>query len=386
MGANFEILVENIEQEEYGYMFTLLVSNSKKQEEYKIYASNKDLLLKEPNPTQQTLEKFATTEMRLWIEKSDRSFPKDKVMNLMNLGKIPTKNKLVVEPKDIKVSDLIRTNVTIAAPLFEWAKAKAQNEDTSFSDLVSRGLLKLKVSDKEIEAWFKKKGTYFREKHGDYGSFEVLHYLPNNYTEFSTEALKSTLQRSQLRRTGWPIGLYLEVGENRPQPTEDGIKAEYADTPSLSLDYWYAKNKAEFYFSRNLESDSGHSDVKHGTVLYFDTLVWRVAESIEHCLAYYKNLDINQSEKVKLRISLYGLSERSLSAWNVGRAFTPRRYVCSSDKSSWETEVSLRELENHLDEIINESVKKLLVMFDFFVLNKEVVFDILNREYRKSSM
>ena len=64
------------------------------------------------------------------------------------------------------------------------------------------------------------------------------------------------------------------------------------------------------------------------------------------------------------------------------RAFTLRHYVCGSDKSSWEIETSLVELKNGMDEVIYDAAKKLLVMFDFFVPNKEVVFDILNGEYQ----
>ncbi len=44
------------------------------------------------------------------------------------------------------------------------------------------------------------------------------------------------------------------------------------------------------------------------------------------------------------------------------------------------------ELSQNIDELVYDATKKLLVMFDFFVPNKDVVMDVLNREYRKSSM
>ena len=298
----------------------------------------------------------------------------------MSGGKVPTNDivKTILSAHD-KASDLIRTNVTIAAPLFEWAKAKVQKEGTSFSDLVSRGLLTLKDSDKESEAWFKAQGAYFRNKLDNFGSYEVIHYLPNNYTEFTTDALNEAVRAAELRRTGWPIGAYITSGDQRPQPQEDGIKAEYGPSDHLILDYWYAKNKGEFYFARNLESDSGNGSAKPKTVLYFDTLVWRVAEAIEHCLALYNKLNITESERVKVKISLYGLNNRSLSAWNQMRAFTLSRYVCGSDRASWETETALKDLRDNLDSLIYDAVKKLTVMFDFFVPNKDVVTDILTR-------
>lgn len=386
MQKDLRISVIGTSREDGYRVFTLSVEHSNKQAEYKIYAFDKDVPFKESDPTPESLENFAINEMTSWVEKSSGQLPQDKFIVLMNGGKIPTNDvKMVLSAQD-KMSDLVRTNVTIAAPLFEWAKSKAQNEGTSFSDLVSRGLITLKDSDKEVEAWFKEQGAYFRKKLGDFGSYEVFHYLPNSYTKFETDNINDAIRKAELRRTGWPIGAYLTDGDNRPSPQEDGVKAEYAPTDSLLMDYWYVKNRGEFYFSRNLESDSGNGNAKPKTVLYFDTLIWRVAETLEHCLRLYKDLNINETERVKVKISLYGINNRHLSAWNFGRAFALTHYICSSERCSWETETSLKELNDNLDTVIYECVKKLTIMFDFFVPNKDVVVDILNNEYRKSNM
>lgn len=386
MATDFKISVTDISREEGRRIFTLSVIKQSKNFEYKIYAFDNDMPFKEPDPPQEALKQFAIDEMESWIKKSGGQLPQDRFRVLMNGGKITTDDIKTILSAQEKISDLVRTNVTIAAPLFEWAKAKAQKENTSFSDLVSRGLITLKDSDKEIEAWFKEQGAYFRKKLGDFGSYEVTHYLPNNYTEFNTDTLNEAFRSAELPRTGWPIGAYLTGGDERPHPQEDGIKAEYTPKDHLHLDYWYVKNKGEFYFARNLESDSGNGKAEPKTVLYFDTLIWRVAEALEHCLAFYKNLHVNESERVKVKISLYGLMNRTLSAWNPMRAFTLSHYACGTDKVSWEIEVSLKDLNDNLDALIYEAAKKLTVMFDFFVPNKDVVADILNREYRKSRM
>lgn len=391
MNPKDNIKVTAVEQEDGRRIFTLSVSDQNNQREYKIYASDKDISKKENDLTPEQLELFAIEQMQAWLGDTEGELPKNKFLMLTSGGRIPTDDIESLLYIKKKVSDLVRTNVTIAAPLFEWAKDKAQTEGTSFSELVSRGLTTLKdsgkenVFDKEVEIWFKEQGNYFKTKLGDYGSFEVSHYLPNNSTEFSPEVLKTALQAAEVKRTGWPIGVYLTNSDNRPVVQEDGIKAEYADNSIIMLDYWYAKYRGEFYFSRILESDNGNGTAEPKTSLYFDTLIWRVAEALEHSLAYYKNLNINEGEKVKFKISLSGLNGRKLSAWNPMRAFTLHHYICSSDKSSWELEISLHELSEKLDEVIYEATKKLLVMFDFFVPNKEVVLDILNREYRKSN-
>ncbi len=369
----------------------MLAYHGSSNKKYHIYAFNKDIPLSKEKLSPENLSTYATEQMRKWIDESDGKLPKDKFRVLINGGKITTDNVENLLSVHKKASDLVRTNVTISAPLFEWAKAKAQKEDTSFSDLVSQGLLTLKGhdkekdSDKEAETWFKEQGVSFRKKLGDFGSLEIFHYLPNNHSEFDAYLLKTALQNSELKRTGWPIGAYVN-GEMRPHPQENGIEAEYTNSPYLLLDYWYAKNKGEFYFSRNLESDSGHGDAKPKTNLYFDTLIWRVAEAFEHCLTYYSNLNVDETQRVKIRISLHGISNRTLGAWNPARAITLHHYICGSDKSSWEKEVTLKELKENLDSTIFEAIKKLIVMFDFFVPSREVVQSILDQEYRKSQM
>lgn len=386
MNESYKIIVKNIETEDGYHILTLFLENKDQEREYKIYVFDRDLSASVPDPTEEKIRDFARKQMAQWLMDSEGKLPKDKYRILINGGKIITDDIKSFLSIQKKTSDLVRTNVTISAPLFEWAKNKAVSEGTSFSDLVSRGLLTLKDSNKEIGFWHKKQQDYFKEKLGDKGSFEVFHYLPNNYREFEVEQLKNALQKAEVKRTGWPIGVYLTVGDQHPHPEPDGIKAEYNQSGYLHIDYWYAKSRGEFYFARNLESDSGHGKDKPNTSLYFDTLIWRIAESLEHCISYYRELGIPETERVGVKVTLDGLNGRSLSAWNQMRAFSLRHYTCGSERSSWETELELKQLQEQLDEVIYDATKKLLIMFDFFVLNKGVVTDILQREYRQSSM
>ncbi|MBN1168985.1 hypothetical protein JXA63_03795 [Candidatus Woesebacteria bacterium] len=387
MNSGRKITVTNHTKKDGYVIFSLSILDKGGNKSYKIYVSDDDYPIKDPNTTQEKIYKFAEDEMVLWLKDLDNNLPKDKYRILVNKGKISTNDINSFLTVQEKSSDLVRTNVTISAPLFEWAKDKAKKEDTSFSDLVSRGLLTLKNSDKEVLAWYKEQNAYFKKKLGNFGSFEVFHYLPDGYEEFTSDRLMEVLRQSEIRRTGWPIGACLTGDDMRPRPQPDGIKAEYEPEDYLKLDYWYAKNKGEFYFARNLESDSGNGPAKPNTVLYFDTLIWRVSESLEHCIKFYTELGIDEKERIKVKMTLDGLNGRSLSAWNPGRAFSLRHYTCGSDKSTWETtDTSLKGLQDNLDETIYDAAKKLLVMFDFFVPNKDVVSDIVHREYRKSSL
>jgi len=380
MNIDHDIVVTEKKQENDNFIIEL---NVDKKHSYFLHISQAEqgVLIKQ----KKSIDEFAVEEMFNWINR-EGDLPHFSHLIYTSGGKIPT-NDPTAHLMIKKTSDLVRTNVTIAASLFEWAKAKALKDETSFSDLVSRGLNLIKASSQVESSWYKDQGNQFRSKlsqKGSFGSFEVYHRL-NNGKKLELQQLKDALKKSELHNTGWPIGVYLEGGNQRPSAQIDGIKAEYDDTPNLISDYWYAKQNGEFYFSRILESDSGHGNAEPGKVLFFDTLIWRVAESLEHCIRYYKELGIDSNELITVNIGLHQLNNRSLSAWNPGRAFSLSRHIAASDVALWETESKLIDLENNLDDVIYEAVKKLLIMFDFFVPNKEVVMDILNREYRKSN-
>lgn len=168
MESTCQITIDKIYRENGYRKFTITLQNKTQQGEYQIYVFDNDLPIKPQEISDDNLRDFARQQMAQWISDSDGKMPKDKYRVLMNGGKITTDDINSIISVQKKTSDLVRTNVTISAPLFEWAKLKAQNESTSFSDLVSRGLLTLKDSDKEIDAWYKEQGAYFRKKLGEY--------------------------------------------------------------------------------------------------------------------------------------------------------------------------------------------------------------------------
>ena len=70
MATDFKISVTTTSREDGYRIFTLSVENKNNQLEYKIYAFDRDIPFKEPNPPRETLEQFAISEMKLWIERS----------------------------------------------------------------------------------------------------------------------------------------------------------------------------------------------------------------------------------------------------------------------------------------------------------------------------
>ncbi len=133
------------------------LKTASKEDSYKIYVfelngEKKDLEYYIYDFDWETNEKEGISPLSImedWISILNKGkLPEETYLVLANGGKIPVTDIDAFISVKKKTSDLVRTNVTIAAPLFEWAKLKAKNESTSFSDLVSRGLQMLKESKK----------------------------------------------------------------------------------------------------------------------------------------------------------------------------------------------------------------------------------------------
>jgi len=58
---------------------------------------------------------------------------------------------------------------------------------------------------------------------------------------------------------------------------------------------------------------------------------------------------------VNIKISIHGISGRTLSAWNPGRAFTLSKYTAGANKSTWQVELKLSELDVNKDEFIYDA-------------------------------
>lgn len=90
MPTDFKISVTATSREDGYWIFTLSVTNVNNQFEYKIYAFDKDIPLKETDPNPEALERFAIDEMKSWMERSGGEVPQNRILVLMNGGKIRT--------------------------------------------------------------------------------------------------------------------------------------------------------------------------------------------------------------------------------------------------------------------------------------------------------
>jgi hypothetical protein len=211
--------------------------------------------------------------------------------------------------------------------------------------------------------------------------FEVSHWILDNIKSWDHKELLEASERSVLRNTGWPIGLVMHTPDAKPKPETDGISVTISSDKAKSFwdgfDYWSLHNDGSFYLFREAEEETRAE--RSDRVIFFDTRIWRIAEAIKHCTELYKNLGLEPSNKIMIRIKHLGLNGRILTASDPGRAFTMFKRTAGTDSITWEKEVSLDYINSNFNSLVADSCKKLFLMFDFWVPADNIIDEITNQ-------
>ena len=205
---------------------------------------------------------------------------------------------------------------------------------------------------------------------------EVAH-IPIGDHRWGHLELRTAAERSVVRRTGWPIGIVLHRDEARPRVLQTGIFAMiYSDIFQRSVDYWRLNQDGAYYFARTFGEDN-HEGTPPGTVLAFDTRIWRIAEAFEHARLLYQNLDANPTERIYFQVRHAGLAGRNLTASEPSRYIRPIPRQSAATEVVWTGEVTLDQIATELRELVRRVCHELFLMFDFFELADVVLDDVL---------
>lgn len=211
------------------------------------------------------------------------------------------------------------------------------------------------------------------------GFMEVVAALHPPKIQRTQAELLDAAQAAPIRTFGWPIGVYLHRDDSRPRPRADGIVAAIERAAGVdsfdgdSYDYWAIRRNGDFYTCLSF-----FEDARAENVLFFNTRIVRVAETILYLLRLYSHLGVDRATTMKVRIRHGGLQGRTLTASTPARDLH-RANTSDEDMSESEVEGSLDEFEASLIEKVKGVLAPLFVLFDFFVLGDEVYNDIVSR-------
>lgn len=207
-------------------------------------------------------------------------------------------------------------------------------------------------------------------------SFEIL-----GVPKVSLKEMLARLQQAdQIQLTGW--GPFVNIGRAPvgPHPVGDVIEAwmgyenegRYGDHHA---DFWRVDPRGLLYEIRGFEEDVTDK-AKPGQV--FDAImpIWRVGETILYVGRLARTYD--GDTEIRIRGEYSGLKQR-----RIGTIFDPmysvRRGLSMTDRKVLETNVSVRQIEENLAEVLHGFLAPLYEQFDFSSLSPDIVAAELRR-------
>jgi len=172
---------------------------------------------------------------------------------------------------------------------------------------------------------------------------------------------------SQIQTFGWPIGIVIkDVPELKPIPKSDGIISEINGTVfGDTYDFSYFKKNGQIFISKSLFEERDYK-----TSIIPEIRIRRVTELLMFTSRFYSRCGLPEKELIKITLKYSGLVNNKLDFANRGAQSVHQRISMESESSS-EIETSIADIEVRLPELVNELLKGLFVLFDFYEPNFE---------------
>jgi hypothetical protein len=317
------------------------------------------------------------------------------------------KSKPILKEGAIYVRDLAAKTVMAAGPE-HWnsiLKTAVAQRQTEFVENLRTllGQLGLTVTNTQTvpgvesseltesnEAWFTSESNSAREilrkLDSQAGFFELYHSPTRKIPNWDQSELLVAAEKSVVRKTGWPIGIVSRRPDSAPKPAAFGIRALIESSGFGFVDSWALAKNGAYYFIRQLDEDSHKNAARHGEQksIYFDTRIWRVAESLLHCSNLYKQLGVESDQSISIKILHSGLKDRVLGVGDPMRMMQWDR-KSHENESSWDKIVPLGSIEADLKELTRDVTNELFMLFEFWRPD-ETIFDQIFANFAKAKM
>lgn len=204
------------------------------------------------------------------------------------------------------------------------------------------------------------------------GAFmEIRMVLPELNLNISQGELLKNAEKATINTFGWPIGVVLNRrDEYRPRPRTDGIVANI--NTGDHYDYWTIRKDGAFYLLKSL-----FEDVKNSGIIFFDTRIVRITETLLYAVRLYSGLGITPNSRIIIGIKHSGLRNRVLASANPLRDWRVE-HKSSENEVYNEIDTTLEQIESNLVENVEKFTEELFTIFDYFKIDKSVLEEIVN--------
>lgn len=226
-----------------------------------------------------------------------------------------------------------------------------------------------------------------------HGYYEMAFALVGSQPTNSLSELQRRLSAAgQIRMSGWPPFLDIQVPGLNPEPVEDYVEAWLGGiarngnrfTSPNTCDFWQASRNGKLYTIRGYDED-GRDDEPPAQVLYFTSPISRIAEGLLFASRLAEKFE--EVEQIAVHCRFTGLKGRRIAMppWMLDTLFG-NSYPCSTDDLTLTGQATLQQLQDNLAEWLHYFLQiQLYEKFSFFQLPFDtlstVVQSLKNRRF-----
>lgn len=210
--------------------------------------------------------------------------------------------------------------------------------------------------------------------------------FPLGYNEFAyivlgdiktpdMQTLRSYLEGSVVRHTGWPCWWVPTSDGIRPYVADGAIECALGLNPSPTVDFtpdhsdfWRASPAGRLFLIRGYTEDSHPDKLEPGQGFDITTPTWRLGDALLHS-ANFARLIAGENSEVLFRASWTGLNGRQLvSIGNASRILFDGHFCRQEQYTTLDVRLRTSEISDALPEIVDGMLRPLYELFDFFQL------------------
>jgi hypothetical protein len=209
------------------------------------------------------------------------------------------------------------------------------------------------------------------------GHYRVAYLITGEIRPLNQAQLLEVLGQAVVRLSGWPPFWVPTNPAIAPYPFDGGVECWLAPPSrhqdAAHSDFWRVVPQGSAYLMRGLQED-GHSDqIEPGRFFDLTISTWRIAECLLHARRLTE-LIASPGARLLFDVEYGGLAGRSLATWaNPRRFLTADRYQARQDTYSKRLLLDPTAIADDIATIVDEIVRPLYHLFDFFDLPATLV-------------
>jgi hypothetical protein len=207
-------------------------------------------------------------------------------------------------------------------------------------------------------------------KMGIKGYMEIRSMIPFKVLNISQSDLLNKAKESLINNFGWPIGI-IDERILQPIPKVDGVISEIFNDSKKMFDYSYYLKSGHFY-----TATSHFEDSKNTNLIIVKTRILRVAEVFMFLSKYYTNVGLDINDSFEIIFKHTGLEGRLL--WMNYSYNIMENRKSNEDEIEITIQTSILEIENNLVDLVSNVIEPLLILFNFFKIDKGIISNYVN--------